>query len=195
MRQWCDNCSIFVASSGIEDRILQHLGKWAGRWFVVFVCTIEMSGCGNESEQNLSDTEKSPVLTAVNLGEQNILGSAEYLTITPYRDADRENGARQAQICKACHSLEAGGPNMIGPALHDLFGRRIGAGEGFAYSPAMKEVNFIWTPRALDAWLVQPGAFLPGNRMTFAGVFRESDRNDLIAYLLEATAVAGDEQE
>ena len=52
---------------------------------------------------------------------------------------------------------------------------------------AVREVDFVWTPRALDAWLSQPGRFLPGNRMTFAGVPREKDRVDLIAYLLEST--------
>ena len=76
---------------------------------------------------------------------------------------------------------------MIGPALHGMFGRRVGEQSGFAYSPVMKNADFVWTPRALDAWLAQPGTFLPGNRMTFAGVLRKSDRDDLITYLLDAT--------
>jgi cytochrome c len=63
-----------------------------------------------------------------------------------------------------------------------------GQRDGFAYSPALAEANFVWTPRALDAWLAQPGRFLPGNSMSFAGVFNPQDRNNLIAYLLEATA-------
>jgi cytochrome c len=51
----------------------------------------------------------------------------------------------------------------------------------------MRNANFVWTPEALNAWLAQPGRFLPGNRMTFAGVFQQDDRNNLIAYLLEVT--------
>ncbi len=77
---------------------------------------------------------------------------------------------------------------MIGPALHGFFGTEAGSREDFEYSAVLAQADFVWTPRALDAWLVQPGRFLPGNRMTFAGVFRESDRNDLIAYLLQVTS-------
>ena len=66
-------------------------------------------------------------------------------------------------------------------------GLAAGTREGFPYSAALREADFIWTPRALDAWLAQPGRFLPGNRMTFAGVMRQDDRDALIAYLLEAT--------
>jgi len=51
----------------------------------------------------------------------------------------------------------------------------------------MQAADFVWTPRALDAWLAQPGRFLPGNRMTFGGIFGQRDRDDLIAYLLVKT--------
>lgn len=144
------------------------------------------AGCGDKSENG--GEQASPVLTAATLGEQQLLSAAEHLSQAPYSEADQSNGARQAQVCRACHSLEGGGVNMIGPSLHGFFGTRAGSREGFDYSPVMAESNFVWTPRALDAWLAQPGRFLPGNRMTFAGVLRESDRNDLIAYLLQVTS-------
>jgi len=88
---------------------------------------------------------------------------------------------------KACHSLDRDGRNMIGPALHGFFGTEVGSRSGFEYSAVMRNADFVWTPEALNAWLAQPGRFLPGNRMTFAGVLRQSDRDDLIAYLLGAT--------
>lgn len=144
------------------------------------------AGCGDTTEDG--GEQASPALTAATLGEQQLLSAAEHLSQPPYSEADQTNGARQAQVCRACHSLEPGGVNMIGPALHGFFGTAAGSREGFAYSPVLAEAGFVWTPRALDAWLVQPGRFLPGNRMTFAGVFRESDRNDLIAYLLQQTS-------
>ena len=77
---------------------------------------------------------------------------------------------------------------MIGPSLHGMFGMAAGSSDTFDYSEALRDAGFIWTPRALDAWLKQPGRFLPGNRMVFAGVLDEGDRNDLIAYLLQATS-------
>ena len=75
---------------------------------------------------------------------------------------------------------------MIGPNLFGFFGKKVGSGERYSYSPALQEAEFIWTPRALDAWLERPARFLPGNRMSYPGVTSASDRADLIAYLLEA---------
>ncbi len=79
---------------------------------------------------------------------------------------------------------------MIGPALHGFFGTVAGSRNGYDYSPVMRNANFVWTPRALDGWLAQAGRFLPGNRMMFAGIMRQSDRDDLVAYLLDVTSVS-----
>ncbi|HRE45793.1 MAG TPA: cytochrome c family protein, partial [Terricaulis sp.] len=76
----------------------------------------------------------------------------------------------------------------VGPNLHGVFTREIGALEGFSYSPAVQAANFIWTPEQLDHWLENPRSFLPGNRMAFAGIRDETKRRDLIAYLLVTTA-------
>lgn len=144
-------------------------------------------GCGKSTEDTGTESGAAPLPTAAMLGEQVVLSAEEYLATAPYSDADRSRGERQAQICKACHSLDRGGPNMIGPALHGFFGKEVGSGSGFEYSAVMRNADFVWTPEALNAWLAQPGRFLPGNRMTFAGVLKQSDRDDLIAYLLAAT--------
>ena len=127
-------------------------------------------------------------MTAATLGEQAVRPAADYLAQTPYAGADRDNGQRLAQMCKACHTIGKGGVNMVGPNLYGFFGRRAGSSGGYVYSAALQESDFVWTPRALDAWLAQPARFLPGNRMSFPGVSRASDRADMIAYLLEATS-------
>ena len=149
------------------------------------------SACGDKTEDIGADKVAVPILTAATLGDQTVLTASEYLSAAPYSTADRSEGAKLAQICRACHSLDKGGPNMIGPALYGFFGSSAGSRAGFEYSPVVRDADFVWTPRALDAWLAQPSRFLPGNRMTFAGVLQRSDRENLIAYLLEATTAEG----
>ncbi len=148
---------------------------------------ILIAGCGQQNEDSGTESGTAPILTAKTLGEQVVLSAEDYLAAAPYADADRSQGERQAQICRACHSLDKGGPHMVGPGLYEFFGKKAGSQERFPYSDALREAGFVWTPRALDAWLAQPGRFLPGNRMTFAGVMRQEDRDALIAYLLEVT--------
>lgn len=146
-----------------------------------------VAGCGKKTEETGSDSGAVPLPSAAMLGEQVVLTAEEYLETEPFAGASRRRGEKQAQICKACHSLNDGGPNMIGPALYGFFGTEVGSRSGFEYSAVMRNADFVWTPEALNAWLAQPGRFLPGNRMTFAGVLKQEDRDDLIAYLLDAT--------
>ena len=136
--------------------------------------------------------QKEPILTAATLGEQAVLSNAEYLAQDRYAGADLEHGKLQAQVCRACHTLEAGGVHMIGPRLHGVFGSKAGKGEGFPYSQVLAQADFTWTPRALDAWLAYPGRFLPGNLMSFPGGRDPAARDDLIAYLLTVTAAEQD---
>ena len=160
-----------------------HFGLLA----VVALVTV-VAGCGKKSDGPGTESGTAPLPTAATLGEQVVLTAEEYLAAAPYATANRSRGERQAQICKACHSLGESGPNMVGPALYGFFGRQVGTRSGFEYSAVMRNADFVWTPEAMNAWLAQPGRFLPGNRMTFAGVPKQEDRDDLIAFLLEATS-------
>ncbi len=159
---------------------------------IIAATSLLITSCGNDSSDAVSEKQKLPTLSAATLGEQLILDTASYLQSEPYASANRQRGSDRAMLCMACHSLEAGGANMIGPALHGMFGREAGSNGDFDYSPVLKNAKFIWTPRALDAWLAQPASFLPGNRMAFAGVPRQQDRDDLIAFLLEETSQVED---
>ena len=101
----------------------------------------------------------------------------------PYNAADYENGRRIFARCRACHTVTEGGPNMTGPNLWGLFGRPAGRHEGYTYSKALKAADFAWDGERLDQWLAQPRAYLPGNKMNFAGVPDDQDRRDVIAWL------------
>jgi len=104
--------------------------------------------------------------------------------------ANLENGRRLYRRCSACHTLGDGGPHLVGPNLHGLFGRAVGSESGFGYSQALQDADFIWTPEQLDNWLQSPRSFLPGNRMSFAGLREDADRRDVIAYLAVETQPA-----
>lgn len=157
----------------------------------VVALAILTAGCGRSNEEAGEAADQAALTTAATLGDQVVMTTSEYLRSEPYASASPSRGERQAQWCKACHSLEKGGPHMIGPALYGFFGTEVGTRSGFEYSAVLRDADFVWTPAAVDAWLAQPGRFLPGNRMTFAGVADPDDRNDLIAYLLEVTSDDG----
>ncbi|WP_158918034.1 cytochrome c family protein [Caulobacter sp. S45] len=105
-----------------------------------------------------------------------------------YAKADLDNGALHFNLCKPCHTITDGGPNMTGPNLHGLFGRKVASKAGFAYSDALKAKAWTWDADQLDSWLKNPRAYVPGTKMTFYGIPDNEDRRDLIAYLKVASS-------
>lgn len=101
--------------------------------------------------------------------------------------ADPEKGKVLFLQCRACHNLEAGGDNKVGPNLHGFLGRKAGLAPGFSYSEAVAQSGILWSAETLDQWLARPSEFLPGNRMVFVGIRKPEDRANLIAYLKRET--------
>lgn len=101
----------------------------------------------------------------------------------PYNTGDLANGQTKFALCRSCHTIVEGGPHMTGPNLYGMFGRKAGSLEGYAYSAAVKAAGFDWDAEHLDKWLADPRGFMPGTKMSFAGLKNPKDRVDLIAYL------------
>jgi cytochrome c len=101
-------------------------------------------------------------------------------------DGDPTRGEVRFQECAACHKLDAG-VNGLGPSLHGIFERKAGELADFRYSPALKRSGIVWSPQTLEAYLTDPQALVPGNRMPYAGMADPRDRADLIAYLAKVS--------
>jgi cytochrome c len=118
---------------------------------------------------------------ALSLASALLLGAA-----LPAAAQEAEAGKRVFNQCRACHTVEAGGRNGVGPNLHGILGRKAAAVQGFNYSAPMKkkgEEGHAWTEENFRAYIANPKEAVPGNRMAYPGLRNEQQMNDLIAYL------------
>ena len=106
------------------------------------------------------------------------------LSVTPaLASGDVAAGEKVFKKCKACHVVDAE-KHKTGPHLVNIMGRTAGSADGFKkYSDAMKSSGIVWNEETLDAYLENPKAYVKGTRMAFAGLRKEEDRVNVIAYL------------
>jgi len=103
---------------------------------------------------------------------------------TLLQTASAQKGKAIANVCKVCHTLAKGEPNHVGPNLWGIVGDKRGEDRhGFNFSAAMKAKGGTWTYDDLNKFLTNPKAFIPGTAMGFAGIQKDSQRADVIAYL------------
>lgn len=98
-------------------------------------------------------------------------------------NADLAAGEAVFKKCIACHTINQGGANGIGPNLYDSLGKPHGHVAGFAYSDALKSIEGDWNFDNMNAWLISPRKYAPGTKMTFAGLSKPEDRANVIAYM------------
>ena len=107
-------------------------------------------------------------------------------------DADVERGQKVFKKCAACHTVDEGGKNKVGPNLWNIVNRPIATHEGFSYSDAMAELEGAWDFERLDAFTADPKGTVPGTKMAFKGVSKEGDRANVLAYLRTLSATPAD---
>jgi len=97
-------------------------------------------------------------------------------------EGDAAAGEKVFKKCKVCHTFDPS-KKKIGPHLKGVVGRKAGAVEGYKYSKAMAAADIVWDEANLDKYLTKPRKFMKGTKMSFAGLKKEGQRADLIAYL------------
>jgi cytochrome c len=99
-----------------------------------------------------------------------------------------DRGAEVFRACVACHTLRAGEGNRAGPSLHHIFGRRIATLPGYNYSPALKNLDIVWTPETVaKLFELGPATFTPGTKMPEQRITSADDRAALVQFLEKAT--------
>jgi cytochrome c len=147
------------------------------------------AGCPQAHERmQRENSMKSVVKTAAALAlAMSVSGAA---LASDWEGGDATKGAKVFKKCQACHTVEEGGPDRVGPNLYNIMDRGIAKKEGYNYSAAMKkkgESGAKWDEETLFQYLEKPQAFVPGTNMSFPGLKKEQDRKDLLAYMETAT--------
>ena len=96
---------------------------------------------------------------------------------------DVASGEKIFKKCAACHSINKGGKNKIGPALYNVVGRTVGGLDDYKYSKTLASYDKQWTFEELNGFLQKPASYLKGTKMSYAGLRKEKDRASVIKYL------------
>lgn len=129
---------------------------------------------------------------------RRFLALGTLLALTPLsgtraQSGDPAAGQRVFNQCSACHTINEGGPNRVGPNLHGVIGRKAASKEGFRYSPAMQkkgEENLVWSEESLRPYLRNPREVVPGTNMAFPGLRNDKQLDDVIAYIKQQSGDA-----
>jgi cytochrome c len=145
---------------------------------------LSLSGCSPSG----GGTSRAPAPAAqLSAGDKALLSQLP----APYNTADLDNGRLHFNLCRACHTIIQGAPNMTGPNLYGVFGRRVASVPDYGYSAALKAKDWVWDADHLNGWLKDPQAYVPGTKMGFYGLHNDQDRIDTIAYLKVASSGGG----
>lgn len=150
------------------------------RLLVALFLSLFISACAQDSDAPAEAAAAAEA--AVAKAEEMAAVAAGELT------GDPTKGKRFYIFCQACHTLNAGGMNKVGPNLHGIVGAPAAQVEGFVYSEALSNSGITWDEEMLDKWITRPAEAVPGTTMVFAGISDPQQRADLIAYLKSASA-------
>jgi cytochrome c len=167
--------------SGIMDNRTNTIAGWT---LAAFGAALGLSIVGGMVLESKKPEKAGYPIEAPAAGEEAGSATPEVPIATMLATADPAKGAEVFKQCAACHTVEQGAPNGIGPNLYAVVGDAIAQGRGgYAFSDALKARAGKWDFDTLNIWLTNPRKFASGTKMTFAGLAKEQDRANVIVYL------------
>ena len=159
-----------IAAILLVALLIIGLGKLSN--IIFYVEKPKTPGYAVEVEQAVGSSASSTLIDEkkVNIAELMAMG-------------DVTAGEKIFKKCSACHSINKGGKNKIGPALYNVVGRQVGAVNDYKYSKALVGYEKNWTFEELNGYLIKPAKWIKGTKMAFAGLRKEKDRASVIKYL------------
>jgi cytochrome c len=149
---------------------------------------LALAGCGPKPESSAASSAASAASSAAPATPTPDQIKAMLASLpAPYNTGDLANGQDKFNQCRACHTPDQGGPNMTGPNLWGVFGRKAGSVADFNYSDGLKASGIVWDAPTIDKWITNPRTVVPDTRMSFMGMPSAKDRVDVVAYLKTVT--------
>jgi len=124
-----------------------------------------------------------------------IAGAIALMSSPALAAGDATKGEKIAKKCKACHTLNEGGKNGLGPNLFGILGQPAGASEGYKYSRAMSASGVVWDDVTFTDFVLNPEKVVADTKMSFRGIKKATQREDLLSYFrtlqIEGSVQAG----
>ncbi len=115
------------------------------------------------------------------------MGAAATMSVNAWSDAEKgcdlDYGSKLFSKCQVCHSTDSERGHGAGPNLAGVFGRQAGSVEGYKFSRALRTSDIVWSKETLNHFLAVPAKAIPRNRMAFAGIKNEKDREAIVCFL------------
>src|SRR5947209_1225203 len=115
------------------------------------------------------------------VGALAVIAVSAHSSLAPAQDVAA--GKTSFNKCMACHAIGEGAKNKVGPELNGLDGRKAGTAPDYSYSDANKNSGITWNEAQFKEYIQDPRAKIPGTKMAFAGIKKDTEVNDLWAYV------------
>ena len=132
-------------------------------------------------EKSAYKVEIQEAVSTTNSNKEKVIEKVDISALLAKGDV--KHGEKVFKKCAACHLVNKGGANKIGPALYGILGRKVASKEDYKYSKAMAAYDKNWSFEEMNGYLKKPQSYIKGTKMAFAGLRKEKDRASVILYL------------